>query len=131
LNARDSCRRREPYLACQSASGPSRPDRASPPTFLTRISTKVNKAKFLPLAAWSSQTQSQRSTLLACLHYIDSSSILEYEGGEGRRAAERAQRFVRGHRSEEDLLNELKSLRAASKEPGLTEVHCMRRRHHA
>jgi hypothetical protein len=31
----------------------------------------------------------------------------------------------------QDLLNELKSLRAASKEPGLTEVHSMRRRHHA
>ncbi len=30
----------------------------------------------------------------------------------------------------QDLLNELKLLRAASKEPGLTEVHSMRRRHH-
>jgi len=104
LNARDSCRQREPYLACQSASGPSRPDRASPPTFLPRISTKVNKAKLLPLAAWSSQTQSQRSTLLASLHNNDSGSILEYEGGEGRHAAEIAQRFIRGRRREEPRL---------------------------
>lgn len=33
--------------------------------------------------------------------------------------------------NDQDLLNELKSLRAASEEPGLTEVHSMRRRHHA